>query len=432
LKDAALEFEYRRPEIEKALMAATDIASLEAALRSVVELASDLGKPDVYGHKLFAPGLDAAVPTVARRLGFTDVPLAKSNENICIVATQFYATGGHTKVGFDIAGLIGGERTSVIFTDVYGKLKHTDLIGARTLDAPMQRRADVLLGGRDLVGKAVELYNLLAAIRPSRIFMLTHHFDMVAAVALWPFRDIVEFLHHADHVPSIGATLAFSAHVDLTWTCHQACRRAELFPHYAGMTVRMSSDSRVATSTPDAPLRIATCGPVAKYRGGATYRWTDFAAAALAVEDACLIHIGPAPEDFRQQIADELTAAGIDPARYVFIGQVPDLAAALVAQRPNLYLASYPVSGGKANLEAMAVGLPTLAPVDEHSPPLLQFDFPASSWTRIGSPAELRERLADGRRPSFGGPQIAAIVADELVRFERYVLGEALAERPAV
>jgi hypothetical protein len=253
--------------------------------------------------------------------------------------------------------------------------------------------------------------------------MLTHHFDIVAAVALWPFRDVVEFLHHADHVPSIGATLAFSSHVDLTWTCHQACHAAQLAPIYAGMTVRGEREVGVEPRRDaGSPLRIATCGPLAKYRGAASHRWTDYAVAALAARDASLVHIGPVDDDFRAEIAQTLTAAGIDPARYSYTGAVPDLPAALIAERANLYLSSYPVSGGKANLEAMALGLPTVVPVDEGSPPLLQFDFPAATWTRISSPEALRSALQDRSPRDLADAESRAVMSEELARFERQVL----------
>jgi hypothetical protein len=418
-----LEFEYRRPEIEQALMTAPDLETLEAALASVIALQPDLGRPDVYGHKLFAPGLDAAVPAIARRLGLTDTRQAKSNDNVCIVATQLYASGGHSKVAYDIGDLIGAKRLSGVYTDIYGKLKHTDLIGAMTQDAPLKRRADVLLGARDLVGKTVELYNILAAIQPTRIFMLTHHFDMVAAVALWPFRDVVEFLHHADHVPSIGATLPFSRHVDLTWTCHLACKRADLNPFYAGMAVRSGRELSVANRDGGGGLRIATCGPAAKYRGRASHCWTDYAVAALQTPGTEMVHIGAVDAPFQAEVRQALQVAGIDADRYQYTGTVPDLAAELVAQRADVYLSSYPAGGARANLEAMSVGLPAIAPIDAASPDLLKFAFPVPIWIPVRGPQDLAAAIAHSQTirsdVCFGVGRDA--VRAELAMFVAYV-----------
>jgi hypothetical protein len=416
-----VDFEYRRPDVEGALAAAVTFDELEAALQQVLRLMSDLGKPDVYGWKLFARGLDATVPAIARKLGLADRLGAPGNDNVCIVATQLYARGGHSKVASDISALIGADRTVAVLTDAYGRLSQRQLIGAQGAESPLRRRADVLLAGRTLVEKIVELYNILAAVRPTRIFMLTHHFDIVAAVALWPFRDVVEFLHHADHVPAVGATLPWRAHVDLTWTCHRACREAGLEATYAGMTVRLGGGDGEARSPRPARLRIATCGPAAKYSGRATYDWIDFAAAALRAPEAEVLHIGPAEEAFRTQIRSALSARGVDPERYVFEGEVADLAQALTGLGAQAYVSSYPVPGGKANLEAMALGLATFVPVDPASPPLLQFDFPATGWTRVITPEELSAGLSRG---DFGEPEQrtrAAAAREQLELFERHV-----------
>jgi len=420
----ALEFEYRKPEVEAALREARTVEALEAALNAAIGLVGDLGAPDVYGWKLLCPALDAEIPAIARRLGLVDLPNAKSNENVCIVATQIYARGGHSKVAGDISSLIGADRTTLVMTDVYRKLNPMGMLGVRAQPSPLKRRADVLLRGASLAGKILELFNILAAIRPTRIFMLTHHFDIVAAVALWPFRDVVEFLHHADHVPAIGATVAYSEHVDLTWTCHKACLAAGLPAAYAGMTALRADRARSPPPAHAGRLRIATCGPAAKYKGRATFAWSDFAIAALRRGDVDMVHVGPADEELKSAITSGLREAGLDPQLYDFAGETPDLVQALIDQGAGAYLASYPVSGGKAIIEAQSIGLPTFVPVDSASPPLLQFDLPGETWTRVGSPAELSAALAT-MTPTALGAASAANPPEPIDQFEQYVLGPA-------
>jgi hypothetical protein len=419
-----LQYEYRRPDVEAALQTAGSVDALEAALRAALELMGDLGKPEVYGHSLYATGMDAALPSVAAKLGLADVAAGRADGGACIVVTQLYTQGGHSKVAYDISQLIGAEQTTVVMTDAYGRVNPLSLINARRAPSPLARRADLLLRAPNLVGKVLELYNILAALRPSRIFMLTHHFDVVAPIALWPFRDVVEFLHHADHLPSLGATLPWKAHVDLTWTCHRACRAAGLSPRYVGMTVRPDpvAPEPSAPKAPGAPFRVATCGPMAKYRGRASFGWVDLAAAVLGEPGTELLHIGPADEGFQAEMRQALERRGRDPARYRFTGAVPSLTAELRRSGVDAYLASFPASGGKANLEAMSLGLPTFVPVDPASAPLLQFDHPSGGWVRVSSPDELTTalRAAMGRE---GARAPAADVRQELEQFEAYVLG---------
>jgi hypothetical protein len=414
----ALEFEYQRPDVEAALAKARTVDELEAAFRSVLALTDDLGAPAIYGRKLFARGLDAAVRELPRRLALADKPHLKSNDNVCIVATRLYARGGHSKVAADIGEITGAARTVAIVTDAYGQLSQKDRLGNLEAQEALQRRAAVLLASATLVEKTLELYHLLAAIRPTRIFMLTHHFDIVAAVALWPFRDVVEFLHHGDHVPALGATLPYSAHVDLTWTCHGACRRhAGPTPFYAGMTAPGFRELAGPRPGRDARrLRLATCGPQHKYERGGRFGWSDYVLAALADSERDMVHIGPAEAPFRDQLHDALRQAGVDPERYLFVGETADVGAELKAREADVYVSSYPVTGGKTNLEAMGAGLPVIVPEDEDMAPLLKFDFPIPAWTKVGDPQAFAAALARG---VVGAPRGA--LQAEFARFEDYV-----------
>lgn len=422
-----MEFEYRRPDVEQALLGAKDVASLEAALKATAGLKDDLHNPAIRGHQMFAQGLDEAIPTLARRLNLHDVPLPKTNDRVLIIATRLYAAGGHSKVAADIAAIIGPGDTTIVYTDIDRELRHDELIKVRRAPEAERHRANLLLGADSLVGKILELYNLVAAIRPGRIFLLTHHFDMVAPIALWPFRSVVEYLHHADHLPTLGATLAWSAHVDLTYRCHGVCQRAGLNPVYAGLTVpkgAVAAAARPPEIKPRAPgpLRIATCGHVDKYIGSMTYNWLDFVVAALRRPGGAeFVHFGSVEDAFRAAVQRGLAAAGLDPAAYVFAGETPDLSADLRARDIDVYLMSYPLGGGKAGVEAMAVGLPPIVPTDPASPELLRFDFPTDTWVSITSPTDMARAIevAIAKRAaiaSSGNP-----IAAELERFHAYV-----------
>jgi hypothetical protein len=422
-----LEFEYHRPDVEQALLGARDIASLEAALKATAALKKDLNDPAIRGHQMFAQGLDATIPPLAGRLNLHDVPLAKSNDHVLVVATRLYEVGGHSKVASDIAAIIGPGDTTIVYTDTDHELRHEKLLNVRRAPAAERHRANLLLGADSLVGKILELYNLVAAVRPGRIFLLTHHFDMVAPIALWPFRSVVEYLHHADHLPTLGATLPWSAHVDLTYRCHGVCQRAGLNPIYAGLTVPPGTVAAAARPpligerTPG-PLRIATCGHLDKYRGAMTHRWLDFVIAALRQPGGAeLIHFGRVDEAFRAEMQQGLTAAGFDPAAYVFAGETPDLSADLQARNVDAYLMSYPLGGGKAGVEAMAVGLPPIVPTDPSSPELLRFDFPADTWISITSPADMARAIAEATAKRAAIASAGNPLAAELERFRAYV-----------
>jgi hypothetical protein len=176
-------------------------------------------------------------------------------------------------------------------------------------------------------------------------------------------------------------------------------------------------------------LRLATCGHHTKYAGGQHYRWTDYAIAALREPGAELTHIGEVPDDQQVEIRGALAAAGIDPARYVFAGQKPSLPQALIDSGADIYLSSYPASGGKANLEAMLIDLPVIVPMEKDMPPMLRFDLPLPRFLTLDEPDQLAAVIprALSMGEAFRTPEQLAIRERELGRFADFVAGRPLA-----
>lgn len=280
-----------------------------------------------------------------------------------------------------------------------------------------------MVGADRLVDKIVELYNLILALRPSRIFMLTHHMDVVGMAALWPFRDVVEFVHHADHLPALGATLPFAAHVDLTWPCHQQCKMKVGNAYFAGLQGALPLEGAPPRPPASDRIVIATCASPSKYTGLGTadHRWTDYVTIALADPRVEIVHMGPFTEELAAAVSGALTDASIDPNRYRFVGPVPSLQKALIEHQANIYLGSYPTPGGKATLEAMAAGYSPIQPIDTQMPDQLRFDMPGGMWVEINTPEQLPAALEKVLNVSPEEAETARLEVVEMnSRFERY------------
>jgi hypothetical protein len=420
-----LDFVYRNPEVERQLDSARSIEALETSLQRLSALVPTFLAPEIRGRQMFCPGFDAAVPELARRLQLADVPRAKSNDNVVILATRFYPTGGHSKVAADISQMIGAERTTIVFTDIYRQRRYSQFLSFYG-DPAHAARALVILSAATQAEKIVELYHVLSAVRPTRIFLMGNHMDMVAVAGAWPFRSVVDYVHHADHMPTLGATLPFSGHADLTYAAHLACRDAGLHAAYVGMAIDRQALPAPTAQPPGQRLRLATCGALHKYRQPAAHRWTDFVVAALKSADAEMVHIGPYDAEFQAEVAAALTGAGLESGRYQFAGPLPDLREALMSLGASVYVASYPDSGGRAILEAMAVGVPPIVPVAEEQGELLHCKLPIGNWIPIRDPSEtagaIKRALALG--PALRGPEGRAELAEEFSRFQGFVAGD--------
>lgn len=428
-------FEFETPSMTAEILAARTPEELDPILTRLALSRAALGAPSVRGHKLFVKGLDDTIPHIARTLQLHDRGGEKSNDNVCVIATQLYGVGGHSKVVADITRLIGGEQVSLILTDLYGNIAYQRLIGEDMAARGYHCRALLALKAPTVLDRTIELYRLLCAIRPTRIFLLHHHLDVCAVTATYPFRDVAEFVHHADHLPCLGATVGYSAHVDLTYTCHPICTAAGLNPIYSGMTLPDISVIQSAKAA-DGPLVFGTCGTIGKYRqeGRASrYRWVDWVIPSLRMPNSKFIHIGPTDAALEEEVRQGLADAALDPQRYVFVGSTPNLQAALIAHQVDVYLSSYPEGGGRATLEAMAASVPAIAPSEAEMGPLVQYSSPLSGWALVYDPAELPGAIADaaGRRDAMRAPSYRATVQAELERFEHYVAGQALGPTPA-
>lgn len=423
-----MRFRFVQPELERSLADARTKEALEDVFYRIGQLPDQFRKPEIYGRQLFAKGFDDLIPDIARRLRLEDLPhREKSNANVCVLATQFYRTGGHTRVVADILHRLEPEGACLLVTDTYREQRVGQFFREGAPRTHLQERAFMLCTAPTLVERVLETYMKLAAMRPSRIIMATHPMDIVGVIAAWPFRDVVEFLHHADHFPSLGATLPFSAHVDLTYTCHLACREAGLSPLYAGMVAPAAASAPATPSQSPSPagrgLRVATCGSPHKYRGAGRRRWADYAAAVLRLPGAQLIHVGPTDEALIQDLTSALAAEGLPLDRYILANFQPSLPDELAKYGVDIYLSSYPETGGKANLEAMMSGVPAVVPLDDALPPLIQYSSPLPRWVPVTSPEELPQAFAQASalRSGFGQAPDAAAMMRETARFDDYV-----------
>lgn len=422
---------FSRPEAEAELAGARTIETLEAALRRVIELRRELKAPDLYGRALEAPALDALVPRMATRLQLKDVPGVRSNDNVCLLATAVYGTGGHTRVVADfMKGMPEGRKPVLVMSDVYDEMQYRTLLNDRNNNSGLGERAVIISTGKTLIDRALQLYMSLAAMRPTRIVLLCHPMDIVALTVAWPFRDIVEFVHHSDHFPAIGVGLPWADHVDLTYTCHKACHERSSASLYAGMSA-VVGDPAEHKSNPKR-LRFASCGSLHKFTGVMGQGWADYVSAALRRPGSEFFHIGPTTPEFETAMRGVLQKNGIDPARYHFNGFAPSLPAELAKLGIDIYLSSFPEPGGKANLEAMAAGVPVIVATSPTAPPLTRFSLPLSRYIGISHPKEMAQAIDKAllARKTFSKPEKVEELNRELGRFDAFIEGRLGPEGP--
>ncbi len=343
---------------------------LQVVMHTTLQL---LHRSDLQGQALFLPQMDVVMQAASRTLVRKVIPTAP--DLVLHIASEVYDTGGHTRVIEDVVRALPERRHQLILTDASGHYRNGRLV----LGQLEKRFQDVgleviILQEGSLAGRAAELALRIAHSAPGAILLFAHHFDSIANAAVsGESAPRVLYIHHADHLPALGATRKDLVHIDLATACHTACTTAYPFPHtFLGMSM---ADRGTIPFSQATPLVGVTCGSHTKYSGCCEFTYGQLLGTFFASGIAHLLHIGSMPQSQQEMIHEEIRAAGQDAGKLTFIPNVPSLAEALKTIGPAFYLGSHPVAGGKAVVEALSVGLPTVFVGPASTLPLLCSDM---------------------------------------------------------
>jgi hypothetical protein len=368
--------------------------------------------PALKGMALYEPKSDGYLRLLGSML-IKPRPVGVNKKAVVHVATEVYPIGGHTRVLEDIVSALPDMRHTLILTDITRRYEKGTLALANLAERFEKIGLNVLyLRQPTWLGRTRELVSLIEAIAPQAIFLNAHHYDCVAYAGIsGESAPRVNFLHHADHQPSFGATRTDYEHIDLTPPCHKVCSQVPaLRAKMLHMTV---ADRGVAQIDWTRPLTGATCGNHVKYQGCVGFSYAELLAELFHNRVERIYHIGALPADQLAEIQGKLVQLGADPSRLEHVGETPSLAQKLIELAPQFYLSSHPVGGGKAVLEAMSVGLPLVLPnTAEQSPLLSGMDVEEGLVvSRLGDVAPAIATIIDN------GPAIAKACRDRYVAF---------------
>ena len=278
------------------------------------------------------------------------------------IASHLAGHGGHTRVLENAVRADTTARRVVLLTDLFN---HAEI---ETFAERFGRLCEFRAAprGASLVERLRWLSDQLSEIRPSNILLLNHHEDavMIAAMADWLDRASVIFIHHADTNLCLGVHLRGATHVDLHNIGFNCCRHHEHITDNVYLPLCMVEKP---SRTPDhrfmAKGRLTTCssGSYNKFSARYPYSYLDLMIRRLQAAPGEHVHIGGVPGPELVRIRAALAQAEIEPDRFTHVPWVESVWTALVERNVDLYISSFPLSGGLATIEAMGSGTPILA-----------------------------------------------------------------------
>ncbi len=353
--------------------------------------------PGIAHHALYYPGLDRQLERLAAQLdaecrepGDAAPP---STDNTLVVATELYRVGGHSKVLEDVVR--EARSPVVVLTEAFAGYREEAADHGWVHDA-LGGASVVVLTQTSLWSKCRALRRLTQRLRPARIVYFNHHQDPVPFVGtLGHAGSRKVFVHHADHHPSLGVTLAGMEHVDMTDEIAAVCSRELGAPPSTLPLHVVDEGRRDFAPVAAADWSVVTSGTGVKFARDGELALHSIAGAALGAMRGRFYHIGPMDADWLAQIRAQLAGAGIDPERFVAIGPVASLWRALRDLPAHVYIGSAPVGGARAAVEVQGCGFPLAhhRPVEAGSLVALEsiYASPALGWSL---PADLPGVLA--------------------------------------
>lgn len=280
---------------------------------------------------------------------------------VVFIASRLQASGGHTALLADIARLLG-RPSRVLLTGVGGA---TDVGSIEHRFAGVQDLQFEKAPAGQRLRKLDWLQQRLRELGPAEVWLFNHHQDSVAVAAVQPKSGYdLKYVHHGDHHLCLGVTLSFGEHYDPHPMGFRNCR--DVLRRSDNKYLPMASPDPQEDAPASRPARtgpLVTCTAAGANKIEQTY-WPAYAeviADVLAKTGGVHIHVGALSRRYRWRIRRNLRRNGVAPSAFRYLGRVRSVAAMLLQEKVDLYIASFPYPGARSLVEVLAAGVPVAA-----------------------------------------------------------------------
>jgi hypothetical protein len=351
-------------DLETDVIRQIDAHDLDAALLLIVRfveavIADSRATANVFG----CPTLDTLCQRIGKEaLGVISGPFrekAQDNQDLVVfIATVLFKTGGHSAVIEDLIKAQPEKKYLIVLTDLYGSC---DITSVRNRFAPLKVPVESTSSGTAL-SKLEWLLRRLVELGPGRVYLLNDHQDAVAIAASQPaLNSQVIFFHHGDHHLCLGVYLPEAVHVDPHNLGYFNCRNqlGLVKNRYWPLVVEdLGSRSPRLPFLEDGTLRTCSSGHKSKFEEPYLYVYSEEVPRLLEVTHGVHIHIGELSPKTLETIYDGMSKRCIGKEGFIYIPWVKSLWMAMIEQRVDLYISSFPLGGGRAAIEVMGSGTP--------------------------------------------------------------------------
>jgi hypothetical protein len=351
-------------EAVQSIVAQIAAGDLNGALEAISGLARRVISEPICTSRVFSsPVLDRLCALVGRAA--LESPRdrhagreALVEDTVIFVATRLQAAGGHTRVMEDFLRILPHVNKLLLVTGLSGRSDRVDAahrfgaLGAQIEYAPRE----------NLLGRLQWLQRRVTDLRGRDLYLFNHHEDCVAVAAMESAgRAQVHFYHHGDHHLCLGVHLANARHIDIHSFGYHNCRHDLKVENNTYLPL-VAED--LGARPPGMPFRsggvLTTCTAAGwnKLEIPHSVRYTEIIPALLAATGGRHVHIGKLTPLGLWRIRRRLNRYGVPLSAFVYIPRVASVWRSLHEYAVDLYVSSFPVTGGRTMVEVMGAGIP--------------------------------------------------------------------------
>ena len=286
-----------------------------------------------------------------------------------IATDLFFGRGGHTPLLLDLIKVDQSAQRELILTKT-GSAPNSQAFSDQLFNAlPAGVKASELQAN-SLLQKVLILRSYIHARKPRRLILVTHQHDVVAYCAITRrSAEQILYIHHADtftlglYIPwytvvgtnifGVKAVVEMTGRAMFCWPVASEDHGVRPWPAWGS----------------GQQLNTCSHGTARKFDSGdSALSYADIVLMRLRLHEGLHFHIGEMSEEQRQAMAKAISEAGLDTARFIYVGTVPILWKYLQSSNIHLCISSFPVCSPRGLIETKGCGIPILIFEDVTNP----------------------------------------------------------------
>lgn len=282
-----------------------------------------------------------------------------SNDTVAFVVSRLQSSGGHTRVIEDFLRILPHQKKYIFVTDWVGR---SDRLYAENYLGSIGCVIEYAPRAITPIKRLLWLQKRMIETNGRDVYLFNHHEDSIAVAAMEACKGAnIYFYHHGDHHLCLGVHLKGAHHIDIHTFGFHNCRDKLYVSNNIYLPLIAENHGARSSKNPFMPGNLlTTCTAAGWNKLGVRHSisYLDVVPLLLVSTGGRHIHIGNLPYWVRWRLNRTIRNMGVDSSSFVYIPRVPSVWHSLIEMDVDLYLSSFPVTGGRTMVEVMGAGIP--------------------------------------------------------------------------